>query len=136
VDELLDLGLFYDASLCVSELVTIAVLHSAGDEGELRLDVSVDADTLRVTVSGTAEVLAPTLSRSDGAEDWSLFIVDRLSHRWGVERGEETRIWFEMRARPQPAGSGPNGAEAASARNDGRLRRRSSAGDADTKLVG
>lgn len=101
------------------------MLHSAGDESELRLDVSVDADTLRVTVAGTAEVFSQSPMRPDGSEDWSLFIVDRLSHRWGVEHGDETRIWFEMQATPRPNRSEPGKmSEASPQQDDGRVRRR------------
>src|SRR5689334_18330777 len=59
-DELLDLGVFYDASLCVSELVTNAVIHAGvGEESDLRLDVDIDDDTLRVSVTDPGRGFEP-----------------------------------------------------------------------------
>src|SRR3954470_20323389 len=60
-DSLLDAGAFYDASLCVSELVTNAVLHSdITDDAELRLDVAIEDDgRLRVTVTDCGRGFEP-----------------------------------------------------------------------------
>jgi anti-sigma regulatory factor (Ser/Thr protein kinase) len=104
-DSLLDAGAFYDASLCVSELVTNAVLHSdIGPDDELRLDVSIDDEgCLRVAVIDSGLGFDPPTPEAGDESGWGLFIVDRLSHRWGVERGTGTRVWFEMGAR-QAAG--------------------------------
>ena len=116
-DSLLDAGVFYDASLCVSELVTNAVLHSdIGPDDELRLDVSIDDEgCLRVTVVDSGHGFdAP---RPDGGDQsgWGLFIVDRLSHRWGVERGAGTSVWFEMGTRETSTEHAEEPGEAASA---------------------
>src|SRR3954471_8602200 len=52
LEDRLDASVFYDASLCLSELVTNAVLHSgAGDEEVLELNVGLSGDVLRVTVT-------------------------------------------------------------------------------------
>lgn len=111
-DSLLDAGVFYDASLCVSELVTNAVLHSnIGPDDELRLDVSIEDDgRLRVTVTDTGKGFDPPIPDAGDESGWGLFIVDRLSHRWGVERRDGTCVWFEMGIRetaqePQAAAS-------------------------------
>jgi len=100
-DMLLDAGVFYDASLCVSELVTNAVLHSdIGPNDELRLDVSIEDDgCLRVTVTDSGVGFDPPAPETGDESGWGLFIVDRLSHRWGVERGASTCVWFEIGAR-------------------------------------
>src|SRR3954451_15619446 len=93
-DAVLDAGVFYDASLCVSELVTNAVLHSAiGPDDELRLDVAIDDDgCLRVTVTDSGRGFDPPTPTAGDESGWGLFIVDRLSHRWGVDRdGADTR---------------------------------------------
>src|SRR3954466_8211329 len=97
-DSLLDAGVFYDASLCVSELVTNAVLHSEiGPDDELRLDVSIDDDgCLRVTVTDNGHGFDPPTPDAGDESGWGLFIVDRLSHRWGVERRGGTCVWFEI----------------------------------------
>jgi anti-sigma regulatory factor (Ser/Thr protein kinase) len=96
-DELLDLGVFYDASLCVSELVTNAVLHAdIPPEEELRLDVAIDGETLRVVVTDPGNGFRRPAATPGDESGWGLYIVDRLSHRWGVERDRGTRVWFEM----------------------------------------
>lgn len=96
-DDRLDAAVFYDASLCISELVTNAVLHAEiGPDDELRLDVVVGDDLLRVTVTDTGRGFAPEEPSPGDESGWGLFIVDRLSHRWGVDRNGTTRVWFEM----------------------------------------
>ena len=103
LDSALDAAAFYDASLCVSELVTNAVLHAdIAPESELRLDVTLSGDgTLHVAVTDTGAGFKPPDPTPGDESGWGLFIVDRLSHRWGVEHGNGTRVWFEMR---MPAG--------------------------------
>jgi serine/threonine-protein kinase RsbW len=100
-DSVLDAGVFYDASLCVSELVTNAVLHSdIGPDDELQLDVSIDEDRrLRVTVTDSGHGFDLPVPEGGDESGWGLFIVDRLSERWGVERGSGTCVWFEMGVR-------------------------------------
>jgi serine/threonine-protein kinase RsbW len=101
----------YDASLCLSELVTNAIQHPApesGDELELELRLSDEALEVRVIdPGGDFEPGAPTEGDERG---WGLFIVDQLSTRWGTQPGERTVIWFEMvreeAERPQGAASG------------------------------
>jgi anti-sigma regulatory factor (Ser/Thr protein kinase) len=96
-DRHLDAGVFYDASLCVSELVTNAVIHSdIAPDGELELEVSFDAGVLRVSVSDTGAGFTPPPPSLGDESGWGLFIVDRLSSRWGVERRGGTRVWFEI----------------------------------------
>jgi anti-sigma regulatory factor (Ser/Thr protein kinase) len=94
----LDAGVFYDASLCVSELVTNAVLHSdIGPDDELELEVAIDAGVLRVSVTYSGdEAVSPVEPTLEDESGWGLFIVDRLAHRWGVEREVGTRVWFEI----------------------------------------
>ena len=98
-DEHLEAGSFYDASLCVSELVTNAVLHAdIADDEELRLDVSIEAGgRLRVAVTDSGRGFSPPAPMAEDESGWGLFIVDRLSDRWGVEHEHGTMVWFEMR---------------------------------------
>jgi len=103
-ERLLDLSVFYDASLCVSELVTNAVLHAnMGPEDELELDVEISDDTLRVAVTDLGSGFDPMTPSPGDESGFGLYIVDRLSDRWGVERGDRTCVWFEMALRAEAA---------------------------------
>jgi len=98
LEDRLDAPTFYDASLCLSELVTNAVLHSgAGSEDELELRVTIDHDNLRVTVIDHGSGFDPPKPVSGDESGWGLYIVDRLSNAWGVEREPHTAVWFEIR---------------------------------------
>lgn len=117
-EQLLDLSVFYDASLCVSELVTNAVLHAdVGPDGELELDVQINGEILSVAVTDAGRGFNPQEPAPGDESGWGLYIVDRLSDRWGVERGKRTRVWFEIALGavaepPAPAGESPAAADA------------------------
>jgi Histidine kinase-like ATPase domain len=88
--------LFYDLSLCVSELVTNGVQHgepTTEDEIELavwRSEALVHAE-IRVRWSN-AVVSQPSAI----APDWGLFIIDRVADRWGVDHSAGTLVWCEI----------------------------------------
>ena len=88
-----------DAQLLVSELVTNAIRHAGLEEADtIKLVVETGDRALRIEVcdSGTGFELAepePDPARPSG---WGLYLVRELSDRWGVERNEETRVWFEL----------------------------------------
>jgi anti-sigma regulatory factor (Ser/Thr protein kinase) len=103
-ERLLDLGIFYDASLCVSELVTNAVLHAgAGPDEELELEVALAGDVLKVAVTDPGPGFGDHVPLPGDESGWGLYIVDRLADRWGVDRGDRTRVWFEMGVRAEVA---------------------------------
>ena len=88
-----------DARLLVSELVTNAIRHAGLDADDvIRLVVVTGDRALRIEVCdpGTGFEVAepqPDPARPSG---WGLYLVRELSDRWGVERNEETRVWFEL----------------------------------------
>jgi anti-sigma regulatory factor (Ser/Thr protein kinase) len=98
----------YDASLCLSELVTNAIQHSpaAEPEDELELTVELGDRALRVEVSDPGSSFEPGEPREGDARGWGLFIVDRLASRWGVDRAERTTVWFEIEMALGSAGAG------------------------------
>ena len=112
---MLDAGAFYDASLCVSELVTNAVLHAdIGSDGELRLDVEFNPDGgLRVEVRDTGRGFTPAEPSEGDDSGWGLFLVDRLSDRWGVTCKDGTCVWFEMGVESAAREDSQSSAEAA-----------------------
>ena len=80
------------AVLLVSELVTNAVLHGAGD---IRLLIALDGATARFAVSDDGD--GTPVVRDDPGPDggWGLRLVGQLAARWGVLRGR-TQVWFEV----------------------------------------
>jgi anti-sigma regulatory factor (Ser/Thr protein kinase) len=78
-----------DAQLLVSELVTNAIRHAGLDADDRALRIEVRDPGRGFEVSEPA----PDPARPSG---WGLYLVRELSDRWGVERSEETRVWFEL----------------------------------------
>ena len=92
-DEVVD-----DAALLVSEIVSNSVRHAG----------LVETDAIEVRIRGSRSMLhvdvidpgpgfelerMPMPGREGG---WGLWILDRLATRWGVERGDTTRVWFDL----------------------------------------
>jgi anti-sigma regulatory factor (Ser/Thr protein kinase) len=65
----------------------------------VRLEVSVlDSGALHVEVcdSGTGFEPRPREPGQSKAGGWGLYLVDRLTDRWGVACNNLTRVWFEI----------------------------------------
>jgi anti-sigma regulatory factor (Ser/Thr protein kinase) len=84
-----------DLTLVVSELVTNAVVHGAG---EVVLDVTVAEDRVRVEVADAEPVLAtPPPVPFDGDSGRGLLLVSRLARRWGVRREAHGKVvWADL----------------------------------------
>jgi anti-sigma regulatory factor (Ser/Thr protein kinase) len=93
-----------DLRLLVSELVTNSVRHAGlGASQTIELKVKLSEDTVRVEVNdqGSGFEPAPRTSDSEDESGWGLYLVSRLSDRWGVTSDGVTRVWFELnRNRP------------------------------------
>jgi anti-sigma regulatory factor (Ser/Thr protein kinase) len=89
--------LFYDLSLCVSELVTNRV-RQAGSAGgdEIELVVQRSRELVRAEVREPKPDVVVSQSLTQTLPDWGMFIVDRVADRWGVDRGEGTVVWCEI----------------------------------------
>jgi anti-sigma regulatory factor (Ser/Thr protein kinase) len=107
----------YDASLCLSELVTNAVQHP-GAGGDLVLTVAVDEARLRVEVADRGRGFDPGPPTEGDERGWGLFIVDSLSDSWGVDPGEGTVVWFEIEREEPPGEPGRAGQEGGDSRAD------------------
>jgi hypothetical protein len=82
------------AVLCVSDLVSQAVLHEAT---RLRVDVHVDERGLRVDVSEPVAVPRPRREDLSAEISRGLPLVARIARRHGVQtRDEGIRMWFEL----------------------------------------
>jgi anti-sigma regulatory factor (Ser/Thr protein kinase) len=88
--------MFYDLSLCVSELVTNTVQHGelAGDE--IELVVRRGEELARAEVRASPPDVAVATSPVATSSSWGMFIVDRVADRWGVDRSRGTAVWCEI----------------------------------------
>lgn len=88
-----------DARLLVSELVTNAIRHAGlNDDDEIRLVVVTGDRALRIEVCDPGPGFDMSEPQPDPARPsgWGLYLVRELADRWGVERNEQTRVWFEL----------------------------------------
>jgi anti-sigma regulatory factor (Ser/Thr protein kinase) len=88
-----------DVQLIASELVTNAYRHGGGRATPIHLLVLATDEVLRVEISDPGSGFDPEVggARSgSGERGWAPMITERLAHRWGVERGEGTTVWFEV----------------------------------------
>jgi anti-sigma regulatory factor (Ser/Thr protein kinase) len=87
-----------DLELVVSEIVTNAIRHGRPG-GQILLAATPKQHFLcvQVTDDGPGLVPSPGAMASDEHGGFGLFIVERLSRRWGVTREDgRTRVWFEL----------------------------------------
>lgn len=84
--------------LAVSEVVANAVRHGRTDE-DIRFAMTPKDGYLcvQVTDSGQGFVPKPGAIAAEDDGGFGLFLVERLTRRWGVTREERrTRVWFEL----------------------------------------
>ena len=90
-----------EAILCVSELATYALLHTAsGIEGEFEVIVQQGRSWIRIAVTDEGSSTAPTPRARDAtSEDGrGLGLVALIADRWGQRGNEHGRtVWFELR---------------------------------------
>ena len=87
-----------DLELVMTEVVTNAVRHGV-QNGALELAATPKPEFLcvQVTDEGPGLVPRPGAMASDEHGGFGLFIVERLTRRWGVTREHRrTRVWFEF----------------------------------------
>jgi anti-sigma regulatory factor (Ser/Thr protein kinase) len=85
--------------LLICELVNNSVLHGQAGEADLiEIELRPTAAGVCAQVSDPGPGFAPCArERSvDEPGGWGLVLVDRISARWGVERGDRTNVWFEL----------------------------------------
>jgi anti-sigma regulatory factor (Ser/Thr protein kinase) len=91
--------LLSDLKLLVSELVTNSLRHAGIEASEwIRLTVRMSSERVWVQVcdAGIGFVPRPAMQSIFHSSGWGLFFVGRLTSRWGVSRGDETCVWFEI----------------------------------------
>ena len=85
--------------LLVTELVTNSLKHGALTvDTQIGLDVYVDGDAVYAEVHDTGVGFVPRKPDLDPfrSSGWGLWLLDRLTTRWGIENGAGTTAWFEM----------------------------------------
>jgi anti-sigma regulatory factor (Ser/Thr protein kinase) len=95
---------FIDLRLLVSELVIEALnAKSEGQDARIQMCVELRDDRVHAEISdGGAAYRVPPPHPEPGEPGWALYLVRRLSQRWGVRRdSESSMVWLEM-PRPRP----------------------------------
>jgi len=96
-DGFVERGRVHDLRLVISEVVTNAVRH--GGEGDMLIAVTPKQGYLCVQVTDTGDGFAPRPRAYEPDEDggFGLFLIERLTRRWGLTREDNnTRVWFEF----------------------------------------
>jgi anti-sigma regulatory factor (Ser/Thr protein kinase) len=97
-----------DVELLVSELATNSVRHADCDEeDELSMEAAVEADRVRVRLFDPGRGFTqhrPEPPPAGSASGYGLVLLDRLSDRWGVQRGDHFSVWFEVQRERLPFG--------------------------------
>jgi PAS domain S-box-containing protein len=91
---------FATVRLLVDELVANAERHGTPDPGApIGLEVAWTDGLVRIAVSDTGPGFKPPrrTREPDGPGGWGLLAVDRLAHRWGVDRTPPATVWAEVR---------------------------------------
>ncbi len=97
LNETIERDVLEDARLLVNELVTNSVKHCDGS-GQVTLTVSTHPQRVRVEVHDPGSGFTPPTGHPDlsSTSGRGLFLVDRLSDRWGVSNDGLTCVWFEL----------------------------------------
>jgi anti-sigma regulatory factor (Ser/Thr protein kinase) len=100
LDGLLSSRRLAEAELLTSELVTNALRHARLKEGDpIGLDIDVDTDTVHVAVvdGGKGFDFRKLFEEPrDPRGGWGLFLVDKVSDRWGIDASPPHSVWFEI----------------------------------------
>ena len=94
-------GVLDDLRMVTSELVSNAVKHSHVEEGVIELRITLLKTCVRVEVVDPGPGFFPSIPSPSARESgWGLYLVDRLTTRWGVEFNGGARVWAEVPLRP------------------------------------
>jgi anti-sigma regulatory factor (Ser/Thr protein kinase) len=94
-----DPDLLDELKFLVNELVTNSIQHACSPGDWIGLELRGDRDCVRVEVSdqGPGFDGYPRLADLDDTSGRGLYLVSRMADDWGVECGERTNVWFEIR---------------------------------------
>ena len=106
---LMEPGQLDNLTLVVTELVSNAIRHARSEE-PVRIAMTPKDGYLcvQVTDAGRGLVPEPGAMGTEGGPGYGLFLVERLTRRWGMTReGGCTRVWVEIDFAEGPADDGP-----------------------------
>ncbi|MEO8687217.1 MAG: ATP-binding protein [Solirubrobacteraceae bacterium] len=95
-------GALEDVRLLLTELITNSLRHGGmTPDDKIGVRAELSGGTVRIEVhdpgrDGPPEVREPG-PRGGG---YGLFLVDRLTNQWGVDRQDGTTVWAELSAGP------------------------------------
>ena len=90
---------YEDVRLLVTELITNSVRHAGlNGNASIHLRVSAEDDLVRVEVEDAGTGFEPRDRNAPltEASGWGLYLVDKLTDRWGVKSSGGTCVWFEI----------------------------------------
>jgi anti-sigma regulatory factor (Ser/Thr protein kinase) len=94
--------------LLVSELVTNVVRHTRPGRSlaaaDMRVRMYVDRVRVEIRDDGPGFKHSARTADQDSASGWGLHLVGELSDQWGVERGVQNCVWFELGRTPLASG--------------------------------
>lgn len=97
----LDARLLDNMRLLVTELISNSVRHAGARAVELT--VAVSPERVRVEVANVGRPFRPEPgeagreARREADSGWGLFLIESLSHDWGVvDDSSSQRVWFEI----------------------------------------
>ncbi len=90
-------------ALLTSELVTRAVRPVQQPEEEMRLQVWMPSDVVRVELTVPREHFFPD-EQTHRAEDLGVMVLDRVADRWSIQPADHSvSLWFEIDRVAAPA---------------------------------
>ena len=95
-------GALEDVRLLLTELITNALRHAGvGPGDEIGVKAEVSEGSVRIEVHDPGRD-GPVKMRTPGAQTggYGLFLVERLTSEWGVERRDGTTVWAELSLGP------------------------------------
>jgi two-component sensor histidine kinase len=68
----------------------------AGQDDEIELVLSWSVKRVRLEVADEGPGFQAHGPDPDRPGGWGLALVESMADRWGIERGDRTRVWFEL----------------------------------------
>jgi anti-sigma regulatory factor (Ser/Thr protein kinase) len=100
-DEQIPRDVLNDLRVVTSELVSNAVRHSGTDTGQIELRITPLTTCVRVEIIDPGPGFFPAVYEPSARESgWGLYLVDRLTTRWGVEFNDGAHVWAEVPLKP------------------------------------